>query len=118
MGWQIWKKKGALTATSGEKPVKREKPKELPNEIGRHLVVNQNLDPDWVWRLKYVRQVVENSKSLFDIRIYDPETAQQKGVSITDYAALEDHMDLVIYAGRFDKESRKFQLEELIKKAS
>ncbi len=110
MGWQIWKKKDKSTVSSGDNHVKLEKPKEIPDKIGRHLVVNQNMDPDWVWNLKYVRKPKEKSKTLFDIRVYDPQTAMQNGVRITDYTVFEDHMDLIEYTGWFDKSSGKFQL--------
>ena len=117
MGWQIWKKKESSIALSGENSLKLEKPKELPENVGRHLVVEQNLDPDWVWSLKCVRKAKENSKSAFDIRVFSQESADQKGVKVRDYTTLEDHMDLVIFAGWYDKGSRKVQLEQLIKKA-
>jgi len=113
----LWKKKESSIALSGENSLKLEKPKELPENVGRHLVVEQNLDPDWVWSLKCVRKTKENSKSAFDIRVFSQESADQKGVKVRDYSTLEDHMDLVIFAGWYDKGSRKVQLEQLIKKA-
>jgi len=117
MGWQIWKKKESSTALPGTPPKKLEKPRELPDDVGRNLVVEQGLDPDWVWSLKCVRKPKGNSKNTFDIRIFSQESAAQKGVKVRDYVTLEDHMDLVIFAGWYDKGSRKIQMEQLIKKA-
>jgi hypothetical protein len=117
MNWKFWRKNETATAPKGVKTQRLEKPKDLPNEVGYHLVVKEGLDPDWVWRLKCVKKPRENSKNTFDIRIFSSETALLHGVQIRDYTALDNHADLIIFAGRYDKNTGSVQLEKMIKKA-
>ena len=117
MGWKFWRKNDTVVGASNDKSKRQGKPREIPQEVGRHLVVDQDLDPDWIWSLKCVRKSQGNSKSAFDIRIFSSETVAQHGVKVTDYASLDNHMDLVIFAGWYDKNGPNFQLEQLINKA-
>lgn len=117
MSWKFWQKNETPADANGGKTQKLEKPRELPQEVGRHLVVEEGLDPDWAWSLKCVRKPRENSKSAFDIRIFSSDTAGQHGVKIRDYASLDSHTDLIIYAGWYDKHTGDVHLEKLIKKA-
>jgi hypothetical protein len=39
------------------------------------------------------------------------------GVKVSDYTSLDNHMDLVIFVGWYDKNTQSVQLERLIKKA-
>jgi len=117
MGWKFWRKNETTAAPNGGNNQRLEKPKDIPMEVGRHLVVNQGLDPDWVWGLKCVRKPRQNSKSAFDIRIFCSVTAAQQGVKIRDYASLDNHADLIIFAGWYDKSTSIVHVEELIKKA-
>ncbi len=117
MGWKFWQKRENEEPSSGGKTQRLEKPRDLPQEVGRHLVVEHGLDPDWVWSLKCLKKQRENSKSTFDIRIFSTETVAQHGVKISNYDALGDHMDLVLFAGWYDKQTHSVQLEQLIKKA-
>jgi hypothetical protein len=117
MSWKFWQKNKNAGAHSGGETQRLEKPRDLPQEVGRHLVVEQGLDPDWVWGLKCVRKRRESSKIAFDIRIFSPETVGQHGVKVKDYVSLDNHMELVIFAGWYEKETQNIQLEQLIKKA-
>ena len=117
MGWKFWQKKESPAAQTGEKTRKLDKARELPQDVGRHLVVDQDLDPDWVWGLKCVVRSKDNTDSHYDIRIYSPETAVQRGITVRDYASLENHTDLILFAGWYDKRSHAVQLERLIKEA-
>lgn len=117
MYWKFWRKNKTAAAPNGGKTRRLGRPKDLPSEVGRHLVVKEGLDPDWVWSLKCVKKPRENSKSAFDIRIFSPITAAQQRVKIRDYASLDNHAGLIIFAGWYDRNTTIFQLEELIKKA-
>ena len=117
MGWKFWQKSKPEAAPSGGKTPKLVKPRELPQDVGRHLVAAKGLDPDWVWNLKCVVKPKENHKSAFDIRIFSSETVSQHGVAVRDYASLDTHMDLVIFTGWYDKETRNVELERLIEEA-
>jgi hypothetical protein len=117
MSWKFWQKNETATAPSGGKTLRLGKPSDLPLEIGRYLVVDLGLDPDWVWSLKCVKKPRENSKNIFDVRIFSSATIAQHGVKVRDFTSLDNHMDLVIFTGWYDKETRNVQLERLIKKA-
>ena len=117
MGWKFWPKKQTMSSPSGKKTQKLGKPSDLPMEIGRYLVVDHGLDPDWVWSLKCVKKPRENSKAVFDVRIFSLATTAQHDVKIRDYTSLDNHMDLVIFAGWYDKQTRQVHLERLIKEA-
>ncbi len=52
MAWKFWKRK-----REGEEATKARKlprPTNIPEPVGRYLVVNLGGEPDWVWRLKSV----------------------------------------------------------------
>lgn len=117
MGWKFWQKKEPLPTEAPEKPRRLGKPRDLPMEVGRHLVVEQGLDPDWAWSLKCVVKPRDNSKSAFDIRVFNSESAAKRGVTVRDYTSLEGHMDLILFAGWYDKEKRQASLEGPMKEA-
>ena len=117
MGWKFLRRKETAAASSTGKTKRLDKPRDLPQEVGHYLVVEQNLDPDWIWNLKCVRKPKENSKSVFYIRIFSSETAAQHNVKVSDYVSLDNHMDLVIFDGWYDKETRTVKLDRIIKEA-
>lgn len=111
MGWKFWKKNeeaGGKVAKSAKLP----KPKELPEHIGMHLVVKEKLDPDWVWSLKCAKFSRAGEKSLFDFRIFSESQADAAGVHVTNYNALDDHADLILYHGHSDKRGYIFHIEK------
>lgn len=117
MNLMFWRKKKASASGSEEKIKRRGKPRDLPQEVGRYLVVVQGLDPDWVWSLKCVRKVDENTDSIFNIRIFSPETVAQHNVVISNYDSLDHHMNLVLFAGWYEAGTRHIQLEQTVKEA-
>lgn len=81
-------------------------PMNLPHQVGRHLVVNLQKDPDWVWNLKAVVKPVEGgNKMARRFRIYDPAQPAKQGIKIFDYDSLDAFPDLILYEGDFDKAS-------------
>jgi len=106
----FWKKKPAEEV----KEVKGEKlpgPKDIAELAGRYLVVEKKRDPDWVWKLKSVVRQRPEGKKKFDVRVFDEAQAAQKRVKVKDWTTLDEHPDLILYEGWFDKESMKAQLE-------
>ena len=107
MNWKFWQK-GDATAAGPKLP----KPKELSNAVGRYLVVNLKHDPDWVWRLKGVSLPRENSKVAFDIRVFDENVCAAKGVVVKNYTSLDDHPELILFEGWYEKEDWKVEIRE------
>ncbi|MCK4403304.1 MAG: hypothetical protein KAV98_06015 [Dehalococcoidia bacterium] len=91
---------------------KTEKPKNIPDPVGSYLVTEKKEDPDWVWHLKAVVQQRLKSKTdkSFNFRIFSEVQAIEKGIKVENWAALDEHPDLILYEGWFDKNSRKVEL--------
>ena len=74
MNWKFWAKSGANTAE------KQPKPKELPAQLGQHLVTVYHQNPDWVWSLKCAMRKKEGTKKAYDFRVFDESSAWKKKV--------------------------------------
>ncbi len=110
MGWQFWKKSDKQAEAGGHGGEKLPKPKDVPDYVGPYLVVNLGKDSDWVWSLKGAWRKKEESKNVFLIRVFDERMTGSSGVSVKNYTSLDDHPELVLYEGWFNKESGKVQI--------
>jgi len=108
----FWKKKPATGEPSKPKVEKLPGPKNLPQAVGSHLVVALKQNPDWVWRLKSVVRPRSDGKDRFDFRVFDEAQVAGKKVIVRNYTSLDEHPDLILYQGWFDKKSMKVQIEE------
>jgi len=117
MDWKFWQKNRINTPRVDGKSKKLGKPRDLPQAVGRYLVVAKGLDPDWVWGLKCVEKPRENDKKTIDIRIFSQVSTAQHNVKVIDYESLEDHMDMVLFVGWYTRETQRVELESLVKKA-
>lgn len=111
MHWKFWQREktgGGTTKTAG---VKLPGPKDLPQQIGMYLVVNEKLDPDFVWALKWVVRPRPERARYFDFRIFDPAQADNAGLKVANYTSLDDHPVLVLFKGRYDKDAPNPQLD-------
>ena len=107
MKWSFWKHE---ESNGGVKAVKLPKPKDLPSPVGRHLVVNLQWDPDYVWHLKSVAMPVDEETGRQQIRIFDPDKAAVAGASVRDFPSLDTHPELILMEGWFDKSSQETEL--------
>ena len=105
----FWKKKAA---TSEPKVEKLKGPKDIPDIVGGHLVVDFNQNPDVVWKLKAVKRRRQESKNAFDVRVFDDVEAATKNIKIVNYDTLDEHPELILFDGWFDNELRQVQLED------
>lgn len=103
----FWKKKepGALPG-----------PKEIPEHVGRHLVVALKENPDWVWSLKGVVRPRPEGKHAFDFRVFDAAEAATKNIKVKDYNHLAEYPDLILFAGWFDKKTFQVNIDFARKK--
>jgi len=113
MSWKLWLMSKIVPAPTDSANRKQDKPRNLPQEVGRHLVVKLGHDPDWVWSLKYVREHKENSTDVFDIRIFSPEEAAQNNAKISDYASLSSDPDLILFTGWYDNKTQQVMIQEV-----
>lgn len=113
MGWKFWQKSNA--ETGGEKAKKLPRPKELPSGVGRYLVVDLGLDPDWVWNLKGVSAPREGHRTQWEIRIFDEARAAARSVYVKNFKTLDEHPDLILFEGWYDKDDWKMEIRDLRK---
>ncbi len=112
MSWKFWEKKGKTGAPAGTKVAKLPGPKELPYPVGRVLITELRKDPDRVWQLKaVVRPRPEGGKDAFDVRVFSDGDAATKNVSVKNYNSLDEHADLILFEGWFDKKSMEAHVE-------
>ena len=112
MKWRFWEKPSSKeNLVAGQKP-KHFRPKDLPYFIGKHLVVNGQLEPDWVWSLKSVSRPAEGPQRRFDIRIFNPEQIAMSGVNIRSFEDLDARPDLILFNGWYDQNAIDFDLRE------
>jgi hypothetical protein len=105
MSFRFWNK----TENKEELP----RPKSIPDTVGRDLVVKMHKDPDWVWSLKGVVKLHQaDSKTKFDFRVFDERDAALKGVRVKNYKTLDEHPELILFDGWFDKKTLQVHVEE------
>lgn len=113
MKWKFWSKEQAETVTLPGTPNKPGKPREIPEMVGRYLVVKLNEDPDWVWSLKAVIRPKTGTPGANRVRIFDPTQAMAYGIRVGDYTSLDAHPHLILYEGWYDKKNDIVQIAHL-----
>lgn len=112
MNWKFWRKQAEGQGPGNDHEKRLSKPKEIPEAVGRYLVVDLHEDPDSVWDLKIVERQQEQEGKVYDIRIFDPYKVGTQGMKITDYHSFDAHPELVLFEGWFDKKTRKLGIEK------
>ena len=110
--WNFFKKRGGEPSDEKAHPAKLPRPREIPEAVGRHLVVELHKNPDWVWELKSVERPREDGKSRFDIRIFDQVQAFGMDAKIKDYTSLDNYPELILFEGWHDRKTRTINMEE------
>jgi len=105
MNWKFWKKTPDQNGGDAAKTSRSARPKDLPEVVGRKMVVSMKMDPDEVWALKCVSRPLEGRKKAYEFRIFNPNKAVNAGVAVKDWSSLEDRPDLILYSGCHDKET-------------
>lgn len=112
MHWKFWQRQainGASPTTAAG--AKLPKPKELPQQLGMYLIVNNKLEPDYVWSLRCVVRPRPERKRYFDFRIFNPLQASGSKFQVVDYTSLDDHPELILFKGRYDKDVRDPEMD-------
>jgi len=112
MYWKFWKKEAVTGEPSQAKGEKLPRPKDIPEPVGRNLVVKHGKDPDWVWGLKGVVRHRPEGKHAYDVRVFNMNDAAAKKVSIKNYTSLDGHPELILFDGWFDKKSMEVHITE------
>ena len=109
MKWKFWEGKTETGQSRPEMP-KLPGPKDIPESVGRYLVVELKKNPDWVWNLKAAIRPRTDGKERYDVRVFD--RAAQAKVTIKDYTSLDEHPEVILYEGWFNKKSMDVHIEE------
>ena len=83
-------------------------PKTLPGVVGQYIVVKLRGDPDRVWSLKAVLKPNVKSKNAFDVRVFEDSPLLSSRVK--DYNSLNEHPELILYEGWFDKKTLEAEI--------
>jgi hypothetical protein len=86
-------------------------PKNIPEAVGRYLVVGLGKNPDWVWNLKATLRNNDKDKDVFEVRVFDQSKAASQKIRVQDYTSLSDHPELILYEGWFNKKTFEVKIE-------
>ncbi len=89
-------------------------PKSMPSSVGRHLVLEEKKDPNWVWNLKGVLRPTEKKKAFY-CRIFNEAQTMKAGIKVKDWTSLDDHRDLIIWEGYYDDQTNTVRREDFPK---
>jgi hypothetical protein len=106
MGWKFWKKDDALAPKKSKLPG----PRELPDAVGRVLVVEREMDPDFAWSLRALLRPREGAKYIREVRVFDPASTSAAGIAVKNYDSLESHPEQVLFAGWFNTDTGEAEL--------
>ena len=108
----FWKRKSVEGESSNPKAKKLPGPRDIPEAVARYVIVELKQDPDRVWGLKSVVRPSSDIKDRFDVRVFDGIQAAKKKVNVVDYTTFDEHSELILYEGWYDKNSMRAHLEE------
>jgi hypothetical protein len=112
MNWKFWRKNQSAPDGSNAPKIKMPGPKELPEAIGIYLVTHEKSDPDWTWSLKCVLRRHPDKKSSYDFRVFNPIQREIEAICIKNYTSLDNHPELILFQGSFDKGTYKVELKK------
>ena len=100
MSWKFWQKQDASQGAGS-----LSKPKDLPEAVGRSLVVDLKMDPDYVWSLKAVMRPRPENRDIRDFRVFSPSRTDAAGVTVRNFNTLNEHPDLILHEGWINKKT-------------
>jgi len=112
MSWNFWKKKSVEGVPQEAKVEKLTRPQNLPQAVGRDIIVELGKDPDWVWHLKSVVRPTHEEINRYDVRVFDETQASARGVRVANYNSLNEHPELILFEGWYDRKSWRAHIEE------
>jgi hypothetical protein len=91
-------------------------PKKMPDDVGRSLVVEHKLDYNWVWSLMVVVKPGQ-AKGDLSVRVFDERDVSSKKVQVRDYNSLNEHPELILFDGWFNKKTHVAKIKPFRKAA-
>lgn len=95
----FWRKKGG---EEKRKQKRKKAVKKIEGALWGYMVSQHRVIVDILQNLRRVeRDGVVGGKQVTMIRIFDPTTANEKGVAIDDYEGLDSYPELILYQGYY-----------------
>jgi hypothetical protein len=111
MNWKFWCRWSAA-ARGIRHNQKLRGPRELPTQVGIYLVAQEKMDPDWVWTLSCVeRSCSEHDRHKYAFRLFSGTRARNAGVDVKHYHSLDDHPELILFSGRYNRRGTGIELD-------
>ena len=79
-------------------------PKDIPELVGRYMVVEMKKDANYVWSLKGVVKPAGGKKDFY-CRVFDAGSTAKANVDVKNWTSLEGHPELVLWEGYCNKET-------------
>ena len=117
MNWKFWKTENKNSQGSNQRSSILPKPRDLPTQVGMHLVTKLKMDPDWVWSLKGVLRPT-SEKQNFEIRIFDPKDAVISDVVVKNFNSLDDFPEMILFEGCFNKNNGWVDIKRTLNKVA
>lgn len=108
MSWKFWQKNSENEASPAA-GTKLPGPRNIPESVGRYMVVKMKKDPDWVWGLEAVLRPRSEGKHVFDVRVFDVNEAASKNISVKNFNSLDACPELILFEGWFDKKNNQVE---------
>ncbi len=103
---------GAAAAPAVTKAEKLPGPKFINDILSDYLIKQMAKETNWVRGLSMVVRPRSGEDKGLDVRIFAQYEAASSSAKIKDYTTLDQHPQLILFEGWFDKESKKAELEE------
>ena len=117
MRWKFWKTENKNRQDLNQRFSNLPKSKDLPTQVGMHLVTQLRMDPDWVWSLKGVLRPT-SEKHNFEIRIFDPKEAVISDVVVRNFHTLDDFPKMILFEGSFNKNTGWIDIKRITDRAA
>ena len=89
-------------------------PKDIPELVGRYMVVEMKQDPNYVWSLKGVVKPAGGKKDFY-CRVFDVSQTREAHVNIENWSSLDGHPELIRWEGYVDMEKNIARPEKFVK---
>ena len=113
MNWKFWQKSATQKSQAAEERLTG--PTTIPEAVARFMVVELKKEAEWVWYLKAVERSCPENKHLFDVRVFEAGTTLSENVQIRDYKSLDNHPELTVLQGRYNRKTGDMQTEQFLR---
>ena len=89
-----------------------EKKSKMEELVAKHMIADLKYTPDWIRELRSVVRRRSDGEQRFDFRVFSKFDAKTKEVKVKDFATLDQHREMILCQGWFDKASGEVHFKE------